>query len=230
MSTESVTADDASNPGMLLFGKTRGRLLAWLYGHPDQRFYLRQLARQTGSAPGAVQRELQLLARAELITRSADGQQVYFQANRQSPVFSELQHLLLKTLGAADLIRQALGEIAQSIEIAFIYGSTARGMLRAASDIDLLVVGTTSFTDVVSALSHAQDELGRDINPTVYPRDEFRRKLRAGHHFLNTVMREPKVFIIGTNNDLGRLAEVRVANAARNQRSRNQRSSRRSRG
>ena len=67
MSTPQAPLLDAAEPGALLFGKTRRVVLAWLYGHPDERFYLRQLVRQTGAAQGAVQRELQLLSRAGLI-------------------------------------------------------------------------------------------------------------------------------------------------------------------
>lgn len=203
-SREAVAPTEA---GSVLFGKTRRQILAWLYGHPDERFYLRQLVRLTGSAQGAVQRELQLLSGAGLVTREADGRQVYFQANRKSPLFHELQQLLLKTAGAADVIRTALAPIASSIEIAFIFGSAAKGTVRAASDIDLLVVGTPSFGDVVSALADAQQRLGRDVNPTVYPANEFGRKMRSGHHFLTTVLREPKVFIIGSDHELSRLAE-----------------------
>jgi len=227
MSTTKRTLD--ADPGTLLFGKTRRQMLAWLYGHPDERFYLRQLARHTGSALGAVQRELQSLSRAGLVTRTVDGRQVYFQANRESPVFPELQQLLLKTVGAVDLIRQALAPIAPLIQIAFIYGSAAKGTVRASSDIDLAVVGSTSFNDVVLALADAQHRLGRDVNPTVYPVDEFRKKVRTGHHFLTTILREPKVFIIGSDHELVRLAEKQVVDAARHQRQRNRRPVRRRR-
>jgi len=228
MSTTSAILD-AAEPGATLFGKTRRQLLGWLYGHPDERFYLRQLVRQTGAAQGGVQRELRLLAHAGLVTRTVDGRQVYFQANRESPVFRELQELLLKTVGAADVIRQALALIAPSIEVAFILGSAAKGTIRAASDIDLLVVGNVSFNDVVSALADAQQRLGRDVNPAVYPPAEFAKKVRGGHHFLTTVLREPKIFIIGTDHELGGLAEKRVAHRPPNQRSRNRRPPRRRR-
>jgi DNA-binding transcriptional ArsR family regulator len=223
MSTHQSAALDAAEPGALLFGKTRRHVLVWLYGHPDERFYLRQLVRQTGAAQGAVQRELQLLSAAGLVTRTEDGRQVYFQANRESPVFTELQQLLLKIAGAVDVIRQALVPLASSISIAFIYGSAAKGTLRAGSDIDLMVVGSVSFGDVASALTDAQQRLGRDVSPTVYAMNEFFKKLRANHHFLTTVLHEPKVFIIGSDHELSRLAEERVADVPSHQRQGNRR-------
>jgi predicted nucleotidyltransferase len=170
-----------------------------------------------------VQRELQLLSAAGLVTRTEDGRQVYFQANRESPVFTELQQLLLKIAGAVDVIRQALVPLASSISIAFIYGSAAKGTLRAGSDIDLMVVGSVSFGDVASALTDAQQRLGRDVSPTVYAMNEFFKKLRANHHFLTTVLHEPKVFIIGSDHELSRLAEERVADVPSHQRQGNRR-------
>ena len=222
MST-TVTVQDGSDAGVLLFGKTRRQVLAWLYGHAGERFYLRQLARHTGAAQGAMQRELNALTRAGLVTRAVEGRQVYFQANRESPIFPELQQLLLKTVGAGEVIRAALGSLSGAIEVAFIYGSVAKGNVRAASDIDVLVVGRASFGEVVSALGEAQRRLGRDVNPTVYPVEEFRRKVRSGHHFLTTLLREPKTFIIGTEHELGRLAEERLADRTPDKRGRSRR-------
>lgn len=223
------TISDATDAGVLLFGKTRRYVLAWLYGHPDERFYLRQLARQTGAAQGAMQRELNGLTRAGLVTRTVEGRQVYFQANRESPIFADLQQLLVKTAGATETIRTALTPLAGRIEVAFVYGSTARGALRRASDIDLLVVGHVSFSEIVSVLADAQQRLGRDINPTVYEGEEFARKVRDGHHFLTTILKEPKTFIIGSDYELGRLAPERLADRTPDKRRRNPRAVRRRR-
>src|SRR5262245_56672399 len=108
MSTTSLASPVDTEPGSVLFGQTRLRVLGWLFGHPDQAFYLRQIVRQTGAAHGAVQRELATLTRAGLLERTAEGRQVYFQANRGSPIFPELQALLMKTNGAVDVVRQVL--------------------------------------------------------------------------------------------------------------------------
>jgi len=200
-----------SDPGTLLFGLTRRRILAWLLGHPDQAFYLRQIARQVGTAVGATRRELELLTAAGLLTRSVDGRQVYFQANRESPIFPELQSLFAKTVGLVDTIREGLAPIADTIDVAFVFGSGARAELRVSSDIDLLVVGTAPFEEVVGALASAQTRLGRDINPAVYPPSEFTAKLGEGHHFLTRVLEDPHLFVIGGNDELVRLGATRLA-------------------
>jgi DNA-binding transcriptional ArsR family regulator len=119
------------DPAALLFGGTRRRVLGWLLGHPDQAYYLRQLVRQTGTAVGAVQRELELLTAAGLVRRTAQGRQVYFQANRESPIFPELRGLFAKTAGLIDRLREGLASLGDRVQIAFVFGSAARGELAA---------------------------------------------------------------------------------------------------
>ncbi len=190
------------DPAAILFGSTRRRVLGWLLGHPDEAYYLRQIVRQTGAALGAVQRELEQLTAARLVHRSVRGNQVYFQANRESPIFPELQGLFVKTAGLHDAIREVLASLGRLVLAALIFGSAVRGGLRASSDIDLLVIGDASFQEVVETLGRAQERLGRDINPTVYPPDEFETKLRAGHHFLTAVLSEPRMYVVGADDDL----------------------------
>ena len=192
-----------------LFGQTRSALLAMLYGHADQSFYLRQLVRAVGAGNGALQRELKHLTEMGLIVRTAQGNQVLYRANSQSPIFSEIKSLISKTVGihdVIDVIRLALASLGTEIQIAFVYGSVARQKERADSDVDLMVLGDAPFSDVVSALSPAQKALGREINPTVFPVSEFRSKLVAGNHFLRSVMREKRLFVLGTEHELAKLA------------------------
>ncbi|HYM76479.1 MAG TPA: nucleotidyltransferase domain-containing protein [Candidatus Dormibacteraeota bacterium] len=141
-----------------------------------------------------------------MIVRSTRGNQVLYQANSQSPVFSEIRGLVTKTTGVHDAIRSALAVLGAKVEVAFVYGSVARQQERANSDVDLMVLGEATFGEVVSALAPAQNTIGREINPTVFPVSEFRSKLRAGNHFLKSIVSEKNLFVIGTRNDLAKLA------------------------
>jgi DNA-binding transcriptional ArsR family regulator len=229
MSTTGAPSAGARDPASVLFGRTRRRVLGWLLGHPGEAFYLRQIVRQAGGGQGAVQRELDLLTRAGLLRRTVQGRQVYFQTNRESPIFPELQALFLKTAGVADVLRDALVPVAARVQVAFVFGSAARGELRADSDIDLLVVGDVPFEAISSALASAQARLGRDVSPTVYPPDEFRAKIRAGHHFLTTLLQEPRVFVIGGPDELGGLGAKRLADRSPDEPGRDTRPARRRR-
>jgi uncharacterized protein len=188
-----------------LFGRTRSALLARLYSRAEESFYLRQLAREIGAGHGALQRELQHLTDMGLVVRSAQGNQVLYRANSRGPIFSELRSLIAKTVGIREVLASSLAILESKIRIAFVYGSVARQQERANSDVDLMVVGSASFGEVVSALGRAQRELGREINPTVFPVSEFRSKMAARNHFLRTMISEKKIFVIGTQNELAKL-------------------------
>ncbi|HAM44951.1 MAG TPA: ArsR family transcriptional regulator [Propionibacteriaceae bacterium] len=223
MGTRATVPVGRADAATVLFGSTRRRILGWLLGHSDESFYLRQIVRSTGAALGAAQRELEQLTGAGLLLRTVQGQQVYFQANREAPIFPELQGLFAKTAGLTNLLREALAPLGERVLVAFVFGSAARGELRAGSDIDLLVVGDAPFQDVVASLAGAQERLGREVNPTVYPLDEFRAKLGAKHHFLTTVLSEPRMFIIGGDNELAGLGAKRLGDEAPDQPKRNPR-------
>ena len=208
------SVDASSLAGSTLFGKTRRAVLALLFCHSERSYYLREIARLAGVGRGAVQRELGRLVQAGLVTRSRRGNLVLFQANRETPVFAELRGLMIKTAGVADVLRRALSSLADRIVVAFVYGSMARGEETAGSDVDVMVIGEAGFREVCAALREAQQELGREVNPTVYSADEAREKIAGGQHFVSAVLRDPKVFLIGDEDELGRLAQQELADGA----------------
>ena len=202
----------------VLFGKGRGSVLALLYGHPDQSFFYRQITRQLeGVSDGTLQRELDILSQIGLIDRSTVGKQVFYRANRNHPVFPELRALVAKTVGAIQVLRSALAPLSHRIACAFIYGSMARNEEKAESDIDLLIVGKVALEDVLARLSDVEASLGRAVNPTVYSVAEFKTKLGNGNHFLNSVLRGEKIFLIGDEDELGKVGGIRLAQGRTNQ-------------
>jgi predicted nucleotidyltransferase len=191
--------------GDLIFGQTRGRILALLYGHSGQSFYLRQISREIGASAGAVQRELNTLSNIGLIDRTDSGHQVYFQANRAHPVYAELNALVQKTVGVFHLLTSALAPIAKKISLAFVYGSMARQEEKAGSDVDLMIVGDVTLDEVLAQLAPVERAIGRSINPTLYSMKEFKAKLKSGNHFLRSVLRGEKAPLIGEINELGKV-------------------------
>jgi predicted nucleotidyltransferase len=189
-----------------LFGKTRQAVLALLFGRADSAFYTKQILDAVKIGRGTVQRELKNLTDTGIIIREVQGRQVYYHANEKCPIFNELKSIVRKTFGVADVIRQSLASSARKIRVAFIFGSIARSADDRRSDIDLMVVGRISFGDVVSLLGPAEAKLSREINPVVYPIAEYKRKVREDHYFVKTVLEEEKIFVIGDEDELRRLA------------------------
>jgi predicted nucleotidyltransferase len=189
-----------------LFSDYRRRVLALLLLRPEEHFHVREISRLTGVPAGSLHRELKLLADAGLLARHAAGNQVRYQANRDCPIFNELAGIFRKTSGLADVIRSALLPLADKVTAAFVFGSVAKGDERAASDVDVCVVGSASFTEVVMALADMRLRLGREINPVVMTHGQFITKLDAVEQFVSRIMSEPKLFLIGNEHDLGKPA------------------------
>jgi len=197
--------------GDFFFGQTRGGVLALLYGHPDQTFFVREISRHVGTSAGAVQRELATLSQHGLVDRRASGRQVYFKANCNHPVFAEIHSLVAKTVGAFQLLGSALAPLATRVSLAFVYGSMARQDEKAGSDVDLMIVGDLTLDEVLAQLAPVERAIGRDINPTVYSVDEFKRKLKGGNHFLQSVLQGDKVVLIGDEDEFREMGGVRLA-------------------
>jgi len=205
----------SSNLASLLFGAYRRDVLALLLLHPDASVHVRELARATSKAPGTLLRELNRLADAGVLIRKPVGNQVHFQADTRCAIYDDLRNLLKKTVGVVDVLREALASLGDKIDAAFVYGSVARGDERAGSDLDLMIIGDAKFADIIEALVDAREALRREINPNLYPRREFRRKSAAGEPFLERVLADKKLFVIGGDDDIGKLVAHRKAEGPR---------------
>jgi predicted nucleotidyltransferase len=188
-----------------LFTNSQARILRWLFGHPERSFHLSELRRLTGLASASLQRELNRLAEAGLIHSERVGNLRRFQANPQSPVFHELIALTRKTLGIEPILREALQPMESRLRVAFVYGSVAKQTDTAQSDIDLMLVGEQlRLSDVLDLLIPLETELGRKINPACYTPAEFERRRAETDSFVNRVLAQPILPLIGNILEPGR--------------------------
>ena len=187
-----------------LFTKAQQRVLGVLFGNPGRSFFANEVIALAGTGTGAVQRELTRLASSGLVTVKRIGKQKHYQANETSPVFEELRGLVVKTSGIADVLRVALAPLADRIGAAFVYGSVAKKEDTASSDIDLMVLSDSlTYGEVFAVLEEGAARLGRRVNPTVYSRQEFNRRIRQGNSFVTRVLAQPKIWLLGNENALG---------------------------
>jgi len=189
--------------GDALFGATQQRVLALLFGHPDRSFFASDIIARTGSGSGAVQRELARLLASGLVTVEVSGRQKHYRADPASPIFAELRSIVRKTFGVAEPLRAALTPLAAQIPAAVVYGSVAAQQDTAQSDIDLFVVSDgLTYGEVFAALEATRIELRRPINATVYTRAELARKPTDRGGFLQRVLAQPKIWLIGDDRAL----------------------------
>lgn len=186
-----------------LFTKTQQRVLGLLYGKPDKSFYTNEIVRMAAMGRGTVTRELEKLTSSGILISTKEGNQQYYQANSDNPIFDELVSIVTKTFGVADVVRQALTLIDGQILCAFIYGSVAKGEATAKSDIDLLVISDSlAYADLMECLVDAEKTLLRPINPSVYELEQFKQKWQEDNAFISKVMDQPKIWLKGSENDI----------------------------
>ena len=193
----------ASKLAELLFKDYRRRALGLLLLHTDKRYHVREIARLTGTVAGTLHKELARLADAGLLLKETVGNQVFYGANRDCPIFEELASILRKTSGLTDVLAGALASLSDRIAVAFVYGSMASGKEAAGSDVDLLIIGDVDFSEIAKAVYSAQEVLGREINPKVYGKQEWKRMLKDKDAFITEVLKKPRLFIAGSEHELG---------------------------
>jgi predicted nucleotidyltransferase len=186
-----------------LFSKTQQRVLALLYGQPERSFYATEMINLSGGGSGAIQRELSRLERSGLVNVKRIGSQRHFQANSGAPIYSELCAIVQKTVGLVGPLKAALEPLAKRIEFAFVFGSVAKQTDSASSDIDLLIVSDTLvYADVFPAVEDLSRKLNRQVQPTIYSKDELARRVESQNAFIKKVLQQPKLWIIGSESDL----------------------------
>jgi predicted nucleotidyltransferase len=186
-----------------LFSKVQLRVLGLLLGQPDRAFSISEIIRLAESGSGAVQRELEKLTAAGIVTMSFSGNRKLYQTNRQSPIFAELHGLVRKTVGLLEPLGKALKPYRSNIDFAFVYGSIARGTDTAKSDIDLMIIGKDiAYSEIFAALQNTEKTLQRPINPNMMTPDEWGQRRSNKNAFVTKILEQPKLFVLGTDNEL----------------------------
>ncbi len=172
-----------------------------LYGRPERSFYLNELIRLADMGKGTIRRELDKLCLVGLVNKTRQGNQNHYQANAANPVYRELKGLIDKTCGVAGILAAALEQSLSEMVFAFVYGSVAKGKERASSDVDLMLVSDSlGYSDVMSLLLEAEQQLGRKINPTLYSSKEFDERITGRQSFLTRVLAQNTLWLHGESS------------------------------
>lgn len=197
------TRSDQTKASNALFSNVQQRVLALIFGQPERSFYTSEIVKTVNSGTGAVERELQRLHGSGLVSVQWIGNQKHYRANPHSPIFNELQSIVLKTAGVAGTLAEALRPHAGNLQAAFVFGSVAKGSDTAASDIDVLVIGDDlDYSGLYTSLQGAESKLHRKVNPLFLTREDWRRKVSRKDSFVQRISVQPKIFIVGSERAL----------------------------
>ena len=188
----------------ILSSRTRAEIFKLLYGPAEEELHIREIERRTGLNDRTIRQELLKLLKLDLVIDRKDSNRVYYRANKSNPLYPDIRNLVLKTAGMVDLFRRALKD--KPVQMAFIFGSISEGKETADSDVDLFIIGQLGMRAVSTLLSDISERIFREINPHVMNSDEFRKRIKEKDHFISSVMKAKKLFIIGTADDLKTMA------------------------
>ena len=187
----------------ILSSRVRAEIFRLLFGLDEKEVYLREMERQASLSLGTIRQDLQKLLKLDLVVPRRDGNRLYYRANTEHPLYPDIRKLVLKTAGLVEIFKSVLDR--DGVEVAFVFGSLASSREKAASDVDLMVIGAIGLRALSSWLSGVSEQIGREINPHTLTVEEFRRRKEKGDHFLSNVLESPKLFIIGNENDLAEM-------------------------
>jgi uncharacterized protein len=184
----------------LVSSRARAEIFRLLFGGTGEELHVREIERRSGLNDSTLRQELRNLVRLDLVHSRKDSNRVYYRAKTENPLYPEIRNLVLKTSGLSDVLKSALKD--KRIRVAFVFGSIARGEEKAGSDVDLMVIGRLGLRDLSGLLSGIEEKIGREVNPHVLHEDEFRKRIRTKEHFVSSVMESPKIFVIGSQDEL----------------------------
>ena len=185
----------------LFSSRVRVALLTYLFSHPDEQFYARELARRLGEHYNAVWRELNNLGELGLLTSEENAGVKLYRLNPAFPIYEELRRIILKTTGLGHVLRQEVGRLG-AVEWAFVFGSVAAGDEDLLSDRDLMLVGDVNLMALSQVVARLEDQLGRAVNYLVLSRPELAQRLAENDPFMTNVMAGPKIMLIGEEDGL----------------------------
>jgi predicted nucleotidyltransferase len=184
-----------------LFSATRAELLGLFFNNPDDRFYLREIARHIGKDAAGIKRELDNLVKMGLLGREKRGIQKYYFANKNSPIFSEMKGLIFKTTGVHGAMKASLSRL-KGVKTAFIYGSYAKGSEKEDSNINLMVIGQANITELNDMVMGLEEKLKRDIDYLVFDEQEYRKRKEMKDPFIRELLKGKKIFLVGKEDEL----------------------------
>jgi len=201
-----VEAYDMNLLSEILSSKIRAEIFRLLFGVDDNELHMREIERQSGHAIGTIQTELKKLLRLDLVIKRRDSNRLYYRANKKHPLYIDIRSLVAKTTGLADILKNVIYPN-PNIQVAFIFGSIANHSEQSESDVDLMIIGDLGLRKLTNILSGLSDKIGREINPHVLTADELKKRIINDDHFITQIIKQPKIFIKGSQDDFEKMAE-----------------------
>ncbi|OGP05050.1 MAG: hypothetical protein A2Z91_02925 [Deltaproteobacteria bacterium GWA2_38_16] len=173
------------------------------FSNPEKKYYLHEIARLIECPAQNIRRDLLPFVKDEVFKMERVGNLTFYYLNQDYPLYEELKSIITKTVGIEALFKGVLKNIS-NIQAAFIFGSFAADKERGSSDIDLFILGGPDKDSLIKAISELEKEIHREINYVIYSKKIFQKKKKEYNSFIESIIKNKKIFLIGKESDLER--------------------------
>jgi len=188
----------------LLVSQTRLKLINVLFYRPKEIYYVRQLVRLIDEEINSVRRELDNLKKCGIVSSEWRGNRLYYNADLQSPLFSNLLLIANQSSGLG-LKLQNKNETLGTIKFVFYNYKFIIGDKRNPDDIDLIIVGDVSLREIDSFIKQEEEVRGHEINYMVMGKGEFLLRRQKRDQFIVDFFLNCPVVIIGSSVEFNNL-------------------------
>lgn len=183
-----------------LISEVRVNILKTMLPRPDKPYHVRGLVRAVNTEINAVRRELSRLSDLGLLQSRQSGNRIYYNVNTQSIYYAELLSLTSKEDGLGADILNAVKELGD-IKYAVLSRAFAKGRVPTVLDVDLFIVGSVNKDKLQEIVKIHEKNLGREINYSVMPEEEFVFRKRKNDHFISRVLAQSRIMLIGDEEE-----------------------------
>lgn len=184
-----------------MISRVRVQIMELFFNQPSEMYFVREITRQTHEEINAVRRELDRMLEAGILKSEERGNRLYYYINKNYTFFPELLRMVKKSTGlGVKMIKQRkkLG----TVKFVMFSGKFVNVDSTKRTDVDILIVGDVVLAELEGLIKEEEQKIGREINYSVLPEDEFEFRKQRRDPFLMEVLYGTRVMVIGNEEDL----------------------------
>ncbi len=184
-----------------MISRVRVGVMELFFSQPNEMFFVREITRQIHEEINAVRRELDRMVEAGILKNEERGNRLYYYLNKNYTFFPELLRMVKKSTGLGQKLAKLKKKLG-TIKFIMFSGKFVNVDQSKRSDVDILIVGEVVLPELEALIKEEQEKLGREINYTVLPEDEFEFRKQRRDPFLMEVLYGTRVMVIGNEEEL----------------------------
>lgn len=171
------------------------KVLNYFFINPGESLYVNELSRKLQLDKRNLVKKIKELKAENILKSQTRGNLKLYSINKNYPLYSEYRKILMKTEGVAPKLKNIL-KLIKGVREAYIYGSYAKDVLGAHSDIDILVTGDHNVILLQRELNKFQKEIGREINVVNINEAEFKKKIKNKDPFIHGILNQKHIRLV----------------------------------